>query len=67
MAEEKAETEDATESNDSPVMAKPIILGRKLGMLQMFKEDGSAVAATVIATEQIGVYGKPIVHGSSTD
>ena len=33
-------------------MAKPLILGRKIGMLQIFKEDGSAVAATVIATEQ---------------
>jgi len=33
-------------------MSKPLILGRKLGMLQIFKEDGSAVAATVIATEQ---------------
>ena len=53
MAEEKADTtEETTEGTDSPVMAKPIILGRKLGMLQLFKEDGSAVAATVIATEQ---------------
>ena len=56
MAEEKAQIEErsdeTTEGADSPKMAKPIILGRKLGMLQMFKEDGSAVAATVIATEQ---------------
>jgi large subunit ribosomal protein L3 len=59
MAEEKVTKESveqadsgAAESSDSPVMAKPIILGRKLGMFQMFKEDGSAVAATVIATEQ---------------
>lgn len=41
-----------TEPSFSPAMAKPLILGRKLGMLQIFKEDGSAVAATVIATEQ---------------
>lgn len=59
MAEEKAEqtteTEERDESSrggDAPAMKKPMILGRKLGMLQMFKEDGSAVAATVIATEQ---------------
>src|SRR3954468_14744755 len=53
MAEEKAiEPEETTEGSESPKMAKPIILGRKLGMLQLFKEDGSAVAATVIATEQ---------------
>ena len=54
MAEEKnTETEQRTaEESDSPTVAKPMILGRKLGMLQLFKEDGSAVAATVIATEQ---------------
>ncbi|MBI3521915.1 MAG: 50S ribosomal protein L3 [Chloroflexi bacterium] len=32
-------------------MTKPVMLGRKLGMLQLFKEDGSSVAATVIAAE----------------
>ena len=58
MAEEKAKTTDTEEQptekggGDAPAMKKPMILGRKLGMLQMFKEDGSAVAATVIATEQ---------------
>src|SRR5438477_608704 len=46
MAEEKAETEETTAGADSPVMARPIILGRKLGMLQMFKEDGSVGAGT---------------------
>ncbi len=53
MAEETTtvtETE-ATEAADAPKMAKPLILGRKLGMLQHFKEDGSVVAATVIAVE----------------
>ena len=35
----------------APDMAKPLILGRKLGMLQHFRADGSAVAATVISAE----------------
>lgn len=53
MTEEKAiETEQSETGAASPAMAKPLILGRKIGMLQIFKEDGSAVAATVIATEQ---------------
>src|SRR5437762_4877746 len=57
MSEEKAETTtdettEATETQaDAPKMAKPLILGRKVGMLQHFKEDGSVVAATVIAVE----------------
>lgn len=38
-------------SGPAPAMTKPLILGRKLGMLQHFKSDGSAVAATVIAAE----------------
>ncbi|HET7700355.1 MAG TPA: 50S ribosomal protein L3 [Candidatus Limnocylindria bacterium] len=32
-------------------MAKPLLLGRKIGMLQHFRPDGSVVAATVIAVE----------------
>src|SRR5438034_7078853 len=57
MAEEKAEEkvepaeEQSSEQADAPKMAKPLILGRKLGMLQHFKEDGSVVGATVIAVE----------------
>ena len=52
MADETAEkTEETTESSEAPKMAKPMLLGRKLGMLQHFKEDGSVVAATVIAVE----------------
>ena len=47
---ETADTGSAEESA-APAMAKPLILGRKLGMLQHFKEDGSVVAATVIAVE----------------
>jgi len=35
----------------APDLAKPMILGRKIGMLQHFRPDGSAVAATVIAAE----------------
>jgi len=52
MTEETAQTEtsEPTESA-APAMAKPLILGRKLGMLQHFKADGSVVAATVIAVE----------------
>ena len=52
--EEKAEpaaAESAAEQADAPKMARPLILGRKLGMLQHFKEDGSVVGATVIAVE----------------
>ncbi len=53
MTEEKRNETDQSETGAaSPAMAKPLILGRKIGMLQLFKEDGSAVAATVIATEQ---------------
>ena len=52
MADETAEkTEEPTETSEAPKMAKPMLLGRKLGMLQHFKEDGSVVAATVIAVE----------------
>ena len=35
----------------APDIGKPLMLGRKLGMLQHFRPDGSAVAATVIAAE----------------
>jgi len=35
----------------APGIGKPLILGRKIGMLQHFRADGSAVAATVIAAE----------------
>ena len=46
-------TDETTTKNGAkaPDMAKPLILGRKLGMLQHFKSDGSVVAATVIAAE----------------
>lgn len=32
-------------------MARPVLLGRKVGMLQHFKDDGTVVAATVISAE----------------
>jgi len=35
----------------APALAKPLILGRKLGMLQHFKSDGTVIGATVIAAE----------------
>ena len=47
-------TPDTTETargEQAPELAKPVLLGRKLGMLQHFKADGSAVAATVVAAE----------------
>src|SRR5918999_710179 len=45
------ETEEKTDQGAAPALKKPVLLGRKLGMLQHFKEDGSVVAATVIAAE----------------
>ena len=48
---ETTETTDAARGEQAPTLAKPVLLGRKLGMLQHFKADGSAVAATVIAAE----------------
>ena len=53
MADETAEkTDETTETQaDAPKIARPLILGRKIGMLQHFKEDGSVVGATVIAVE----------------
>src|SRR5437870_7215720 len=35
----------------APALRKPVLLGRKLGMLQHFKEDGSVVGATIIVAE----------------
>src|SRR5207237_3011723 len=47
--EEKDEQAETT--NAAPELKKPVRLGRKLGMLQHFKEDGSVVAATIIVAE----------------
>src|SRR5256885_10919416 len=49
--ETKVEEQGETPKNDAAAFAKPVLLGRKVGMLQHFKEDGSVVAATVIAAE----------------
>ena len=48
--ETKVEEKDET-SNAAPALKKPVLLGRKLGMLQHFKDDGSVVAATIIVAE----------------
>ncbi len=52
MADETTTQETAETEATAPAMARPVILGRKVGMLQHFKADGSVVGATVIATEQ---------------
>ena len=50
--EEKDEQADQAEStNAAPALKKPVLLGRKLGMLQHFKDDGSVVGATIIVAE----------------
>ena len=46
--EEKAEQ---PQQSGAPAIKKPVLIGRKVGMLQHFKEDGSVVAATVISAE----------------
>jgi len=45
------ETKIDGEKSAAPEMARPLVLGRKLGMLQHFKSDGSVIGATVIAVE----------------
>jgi len=51
--ETKVEEKDdqAAATNAAPALKKPVLLGRKLGMLQHFKEDGSVVGATIIVAE----------------
>ena len=48
--EEKDEQADTTNAQ-APALRNPVLLGRKLGMLQHFKEDGSVVGATIIVAE----------------
>jgi large subunit ribosomal protein L3 len=43
--------EQAQTTNAAPALKKPVLIGRKLGMLQHFKEDGSVVGATIIVAE----------------
>ena len=49
--EGQGDTDEAPRGAPAPAIAKPLLLGRKVGMLQHFRADGSAVAATVIAAE----------------
>ncbi len=51
MTDETTTEKNGEQRGAAPAMAKPLILGRKLGMLQHFKSDGTVVAATVIAAE----------------
>src|SRR6266851_4756961 len=46
-----ARGDETPRGEQAPAIGKPLMLGRKLGMLQHFRPDGSAVAATVIAAE----------------
>jgi large subunit ribosomal protein L3 len=48
---EETRGEETPRGEQAPDLAKPLMLGRKIGMLQHFRPDGSAVAATVIAAE----------------
>ena len=48
---EAARGDQRPRGEQAPDIAKPLMLGRKIGMLQHFRPDGSAVAATVIAAE----------------
>jgi large subunit ribosomal protein L3 len=43
--------DETPRGEQAPDIPMPLMLGRKLGMLQHFRPDGSAVAATVIAAE----------------
>src|SRR5207245_888034 len=40
-----------TGPTQAPAITKPVLIGRKLGMIQQFREDGSVVGTTVIAAE----------------
>ena len=51
QVEQQPRGDETPRGEQAPDMAKPLILGRKLGMLQHFRADGSAVAATVISAE----------------
>ena len=48
---EATRADETARGEQAPDIGKPLMLGRKLGMLQHFRPDGSAVAATVIAAE----------------
>lgn len=48
---EETQTQTQTAPVEAPTTAHPFLLGRKVGMLQHFREDGSVVGATVISAE----------------
>jgi large subunit ribosomal protein L3 len=53
VTDEQPQTQqsDAT-ATEAPAIARPFLLGRKVGMLQHFREDGTVVGATIITAEQ---------------
>jgi len=52
MADETTQPGTSETEATAPAMKNPVIIGRKVGMLQHFRPDGSVVGATVIMTEQ---------------
>ena len=52
MTEEQTQTPTPeAASTDAPATARPFLLGRKVGMLQHFRADGTVVGATIISAE----------------
>jgi large subunit ribosomal protein L3 len=51
VTDETTTTTETSAPTAAPAMTKAVIIGRKVGMLQHFRPDGSVVGATVIATE----------------
>lgn len=52
MTEEQAQAQpQEAASSDAPEIARPFLLGRKVGMLQHFRPDGTVVGATIISAE----------------
>jgi len=51
VEEKDEQAEQAETTNAAPALKKPVLLGRKLGMLQHFKDACSVVAATIIVAE----------------
>ena len=51
MTEEQTQAQAPEAPADAPATARPFLLGRKVGMLQHFREDGTVVGATVISAE----------------
>ena len=51
MAEDTTTQKESAPAGFAPELAHPVLIGRKIGMLQHFRKDGSVVAATVISAE----------------